>query len=314
MLAHPFARRVTIAIAVLLIASVAATPSGYADGHGQPGVNRLWSQFPLGPRLHIRRADQTRHRGTRPPAPARTGTPEAPPRGHAVKSTEGRRTTPWVWPLIGMVVLVLVSAAFSLLRPRYGAGQGVARSDIPDRPAPPRRPADARTNVAAPQGTNVAAPQGTNVAAPQKKHPWMSGGPRRLETLPRRELFEMANALGIENTVRMSREELIRALRPKAPVAGKAAADASDLELVRFAAAYTAACRSGNPAPIVAASAIAPPTTEDPARYSKQMIAEARRRGLLTSNGGRKPGGELTARSKILLRQWARDHSQSSRP
>ena len=299
MLAHSFARRVTIAIAAILIASLAATSSGYADAHGQTGVKRLWSQFPLGPQLQIRRVDQTRHRGTRPPVPSvRTGTAAASPRVHAAKSTEGRRTAPWVWPLVGVVVLVLVSAAFWLLRPRHGTGQGVVRSDIRDRPAPTRRPADARTDV----------------AAPQEKHPWMSGGPRRLETLPRRELFEIANALGIEDTILMSREELIKALRPKGPVAGKAAADASDLELVRFAATYAAACRSGNPAPILAASVIAPPTTEDPARYSKQMIAEARRRGLLTSNGGRKPGGELTARSKILLRQWARDHRQSSRP
>src|SRR6185312_10785820 len=35
MLAHPFARRATIAIAAILIASLAATPSGYADAHGQ---------------------------------------------------------------------------------------------------------------------------------------------------------------------------------------------------------------------------------------------------------------------------------------
>jgi len=121
----------------------------------------------------------------------------------------------------------------------------------------------------------------------------------------------MANVLGIRNTVLMSREELIEALRPTGPVAGTPPSAASDLELARYAATYAAACRSGNPAPILAVSAVAP-TTEDPAGYSKRLIAEARRRGLLTSYGGGKPGGELTAQSKILLRREC-DDAQSTR-
>lgn len=112
----------------------------------------------------------------------------------------------------------------------------------------------------------------------------------------------MANALAIEETMLMSRGELIEALHLTETIAAMAAAEASDLELARYAATYAAAWRSGNPEPLLAVSTIAPPTTENRVGYSKQMIAEARRRGLLRTYGGAKPD-ELTARSTILLRQ-----------
>jgi len=295
MLAHAFASRVAIAIVAIVIATSGGPPSAYADAHEKTGVERLWSKFPLGPRLQIPRAKQTRHRATPPPATSATA---ASPRVSAAKPAESRRTPLWLWPVIIVVALVLASAAFWLLRRRHGTGQPVVRSVPQEEPPPVRRLAD---------------PVQASVAPPQEKHPWTSGAPRSLETLPRRELFEMANALGIEDTVLMSPEELVDALRARGPGAGTAAAEASDLELARYAAAYAAACRSGNPAPVLALSAIVPRTTEDPAGYSKQKIAEARRRGLLTTHGRGKAGGELTAQSKIVLRHWARDHPQSAR-
>ena len=42
---------------------------------------------------------------------------------------------------------------------------------------------------------------------------------------------------------------------------------------------------------MAAVRAIVPPTTKDPAAYAKRIIAEARRRGLLTSHGRGKAQG-----------------------
>ena len=299
MLVHAFARRAAIAIVATFIATSGGSPSAYADSHApnRGGVERLWSRFPLGPRLQIHGPSQTRHRAAQPPARStstQTGAPS--PRPPAARPPQRRSVTSWIWLLTVVLVLVLASAAFWLLRRPRGTepeGRPVTREEPPPSPL---------------HGEPIEA----SAATPQETHPWNSGGPRSLETLPRRDLFEIANVLGIEDTVCMSREELIEALRPRGPVAGTPPSAASDLELARYAAAYTAACRAGNPAPILAVSAVAAPTTDDPAGYSTRLIAEARRRGLLTSHGGGKPGGELTAQSKILLRK-APNHPQSTR-
>jgi hypothetical protein len=298
MLVHAFARRVAIASVAILIATSGGSPSAYADSHNRPGVERLWSQFPLGPRLQIHRAGQIRHHAA-PPSRTSTSTGTGATSAHvpAAKPTRSRRVAAWVWPLVVLLVLVLASAAFWLLRRRRGTGEPEVGPVTREEPPPPPLHVE---------------PIEASVATPRETHPWNSPGPRGLETLPRRDLFGIAYALGIEGASFMSREELIEALRPRGPVAGTPASAASDLELARYAAAYTAACRSGNPAPILAVSAVAGPTTEDAAGYSKRLIAEARRRGLLTSDGGGKAGGELTAQSKILLRK-ARNHPQSAR-
>jgi hypothetical protein len=299
MLVYAFARRVAIAIVAILIATSGGSPSAHADAHKQPGVERLWSKFPLGPRLQIHRSSQTRHRAAQPPVTSTTtGTGATSPHVPAAEPTRGRRVPPWVWPLMVVPVLAVASAALWLSRRRRGTGEPEVRPVTREQPPPP--------------SPMRAEPIEASVATPQETHPWKSGGPRSLETLPRRDLFEIANVLGIQDAVLMSREELIEALRSRGPVAGTPPSAASDLELARYAAAYTAACRSGNPAPILVVSAVAAPMTEDPAGYSKRLIAEAQRRGLLTSCGGGKPGGELTAQSKSLLRK-ARDHPPSTR-
>jgi hypothetical protein len=299
MLVHAFARRAAVAIVAVFIATSGGSPGAYADAHTRPGVERLWSKFPLGPPLRVHRASQKRHHAARPPATsASPGTGATSPHVPAARPAESRRVAPWAWPLIVVLVLVLASAALWLSRRRRGTGEPERRPATREGP-PPRPPLQAE-------------PIDTRVATPGETHPWSSGGPRSLDTLPRRELFEIANVLGIPDTVVMSREELVEALRPRGPAADTPASAASDLELARYAAAYTAACRSGNPAPILAVSAVAGPTTEDPAGYSQRLIAEARRRGLLTGDGGGKAGGELTAQSKVLLRK-ARNHPQSTR-
>ncbi len=300
MLARAFARCVAAALMALVIATLNGTQGAHGAADQKPGVKRLWSQFPLGPPLRIPPASQTRHRQPPPATSASTGTDNASPRTGSAQTAESRRVPTWLWALIAVAAVVLISAACWLWARRRAAGRSSPRVVIPDRPRPPARvPAE-------PVQASASTP-------PDEKHPWRSAGPRSLETLPRRELFDIANALGIENTVLMSREELIEALRPSGPVTSTTAAKASDLEVARHAAMYVAACRAGNPAPIIAVSATVSPTTEDPAGYSKRMVAEARRRGLLTSDGRGKPGGQLTARSKILLRQAVPGQPESPR-
>ena len=71
--------------------------------------------------------------------------------------------------------------------------------------------------------------------------------------------------------------------------------------ILHCAAAYAAASQRGDRAPMAAVRAIVPPATKDPAAYAKRIIAEARRRGLLTSHGRGKAGGELTPKALDLM-------------
>jgi hypothetical protein len=293
MVAHALAHRVAAVLVAMLVATSAGASSAYAAQHDHTGVKRLWSQFPLGPRLRTPAATQAPT--TQPPRPSPSAHPQTTPQ---VSPPGSRHVPSWVWALIAGTAAGLV-ATIAWLRRSRRSRSAPARPVISSRPLPPPR---TRANTVQP-----------DAAVPTEKHPWLSGGPRTLDTLPRAELFAMANALGIENTILMSREELIEALSPRRPVAGAASSAASDRELVRYAAAYAAACREGNPAPILAVTAIVPPTTNEPAAYSKRMVAEARRRGLLTSHGRGKPGGELTAQAKALLGDSAPQSPQSSR-
>jgi hypothetical protein len=52
---------------------------------------------------------------------------------------------------------------------------------------------------------------------------------------------------------------------------------------------------------MAAVRAIVPPLTQDRARYAKRIIAEARRRDLLTSHGRGKARGELTPKALELM-------------
>src|SRR5436305_9066826 len=119
-------------------------------------------------------------------------------------------------------------------------------------------------------------------STPPERHPGPSVPPRTLDTLSRAELFAMANDLGYENTILMSREELIRLLSARTPATGIASPRVSDRALLRYAAAYAAACRERDSHPIRAVTALVSPTTDDPIAYSYRMVAEARRRDLLT--------------------------------
>ena len=97
--------------------------------------------------------------------------------------------------------------------------------------------------------------------------------------------------------LRSARRELIDA-QPDRPARSTATRDET---IVRYAAAYAAASQRGDRAPMAAVRAIVPPTTKDPAGYAKRIIAEARRRDLLTSHGRGKAQGELTPKALDLM-------------
>jgi hypothetical protein len=123
---------------------------------------------------------------------------------------------------------------------------------------------------------------------------------------------ELGMAVGDQATLFGQSEGRGSHVTPRGPAAGSASSEVSDRALVRYAAAYAEACREGNPAPILAVTALVPPTTDD-AAYSRRMIAEARRRDLLTSPGRGERGGELTVRGKALLADSAPASPPSSR-
>jgi hypothetical protein len=102
--------------------------------------------------------------------------------------------------------------------------------------------------------------------------------------------------------LRSARRELIDA-QPARPTRSTATRDET---IVRYAAAYAAASQRGDRAPMAAVRAIVPPTTKDPAGYAKRIIAEARRRDLLTSHGRGKAQGELTPKALDLMERETR--------
>ena len=57
---------------------------------------------------------------------------------------------------------------------------------------------------------------------------------------------------------------------------------------------------------MAAVRAIAPPGTKDPAAYAKRIIAEARRRDLLTSHGRGTARGELTPKALDVIERNGR--------
>lgn len=112
--------------------------------------------------------------------------------------------------------------------------------------------------------------------------------PRVAHVMPREDLTE---------PLRSARRELIDA-RPAPPTRPTPTREET---IVRYAAAYAAASQRGERAPMAAVRAIVPPGTKDPAAYAKRIIAEARRRDLLTSHGRGTARGELTPKALDLM-------------
>jgi hypothetical protein len=110
--------------------------------------------------------------------------------------------------------------------------------------------------------------------------------------------------------LRSARRELIDS-QPARPTRSTATLEEA---ILRCAATYAAASQRGDRAPMAAVRAIVPPTTKDPAAYAKRTIAEARRRGLLTSHGRGKAQGELTPKALDLMERAGGGADRESSP
>ena len=93
-----------------------------------------------------------------------------------------------------------------------------------------------------------------------------------------------------------------RELTEPQPARSTRPAATPDEAILRYAAAYARASERGDRAPLAAVRAIVPAITENPAGYAKRMIAEARRRDLLTSHGRGQARGELTPKALELMK------------
>lgn len=118
-----------------------------------------------------------------------------------------------------------------------------------------------------------------------------------LAATPRASNTGLVTGYELIEPLRSARRELIDP-QPARPTRSTAARDEA---IVGYAAAYAAASQRGDRAPMAAVRAIVPPTTKDPAGYAKRIIAEARRRDLLTSHGRGKAQGELTPKALHLM-------------
>ena len=137
---------------------------------------------------------------------------------------------------------------------------------------------------------------------------------------PRRLRFAEED-LRLADSPARSREESIDADLPATPDVVEARPARStrptarpDEVILQYAAAYADASQRGAP-PMAAVRAIVSPLTQDPAGYAKRIIAEARRRDLLTSHGRGRAGGELTPTALELMNRSTanRTHPAQSR-
>ena len=88
--------------------------------------------------------------------------------------------------------------------------------------------------------------------------------------------------------------------RPRKP--GKPGpAPTPDAEVMRFVVAWDEACKRGDRNPTAALEKIAPKGSKNPTAYANMMKRKARERGLLTSPGQGRTGGELTPKARALL-------------
>jgi hypothetical protein len=120
---------------------------------------------------------------------------------------------------------------------------------------------------------------------------------RRRRSRPVRAAAGRAAVAELIDPLRSARRELIDA-QPAPP---PRPAPTRDETIVAYAAAYAAASARGDRAPMAAVRALVPATVADPAAFAKRVIAEARRRDLLTSHGRGHARGELTPKALALV-------------
>jgi hypothetical protein len=284
------------------LALVGTQGSALAQTHRPADPNPLWRAYPL---------------GTHPIAKSGTAPDAARGGQHSKPAPRSTRQNTFRVGYTDILVGTAVLCAFAAVIPSAVRRRRSQSHHIPARVtrtgAPPTH-AYATTRVEHAAG-------GPPDDTPKRRdrppnHPLTFPSRDQLEALPRKELFEMARARRTSNIYWMSREELVEALTPaKREVTESHSTRPArrtatpDEDILPFAAAYAYASQRGDSAPMAAVRAIVPPITTEPAVYARRMIAQARRRGLLTSHGRGKARGQLTPKALKLM-----EHSAASGP
>jgi hypothetical protein len=324
-----------------LLALVGAPGSALAETHRPTNPNPLWRAYPLGTQLLAKSTG---------PGSARGGQHSKPGPRSAAQNTF---RVGFTQILVGTAVLCTFAALIpTAVRRRRSSSRRIAARVNRGRTSPPRdsTPASLEWGAAKARRQQVAraarSPSATSQPValagrrPDSAHPIAS--PRRLRfagedlsesaaltsrrpdathapASPRRLRFAEED-LRLADSPATSREESIGADLPAIPDMVEARPARStrprarpDEAILHYAAAYADASQRGAPVPMAAVRAIVSPLTHDPAGYAKRMIAEARRRDLLTSHGRGRAGGELTPRALELMNRSTTNRTHPAR-
>jgi hypothetical protein len=296
------------------LALVGMPGSALAQTHRPANPNALWRAYPLGTQL----AKSGTAPGTaRGPQHAKPGLPRSTP--------QNTFRVGFTQILVGTAVLCTFVTVIPIAMQRRRSNSRRIAADVSRRRA--RQTRGYRTDSLERGATNARHQQVSRVT----RSPSATSQPATL-TSPRPDaghaLASPGRHLLAEEDLRLadppatSPEESIDADLPVTPDVVKARPARSTRPPARpaevvlwYAAAYADASQRGAPVPMAAVRAIVPPLTQDPAGYAKRMIAEARRRDLLTSYGRGRAGGELTPRALELMNRSTarRSHPTQSR-
>jgi hypothetical protein len=294
------------------LALVATPGSALAQTHGPPDPNPLWRVYPLGTQpLAKSTAPGSAHGGQH----SKPGPRSAPQHTFRVGFTQ---------ILVGTAVLCTFAAVIPIaVQRRRSSSRRSAASVNRRRASPPRGyPATSLASGAAGARRQQLPRAGGSSSATSQRAALTGRRPDAGHALASLGLLLAEKDLRSAGSPATSRDEAIDADPPATPDVVEARPTRStrrtarpDDVILQYAAAYADACQRGAPVPMAAVRAIVPPLTQDPAGYAKRMIAEARRRDLLTSHGRGRSGGELTPRAlELMSRSPAnRTHSAQAR-
>jgi hypothetical protein len=244
--------------------------SAMSAGHGRQNPNVLWQEYPLGTR-------PLQTPATPPTKTAARGRPSASARSKGGGAASGITLSQVLVAMAFVCVFVAVAPIAVWRRSRRSA---------PNVQAARHRPRAASASATEPLG---------QTHEPDKmEHPSIAAAARgnlRAHVPPKGDTEQLIDA------VTSATSDAIHTRRTCSATSG----GARDDEILHAAAVYAEASTRGDRAPMAAVRASIPPSTPDAAALAKRLIAQARRRGLLTSHGRGNARGELTPKALELL-------------
>jgi hypothetical protein len=297
-----------------LLALVGTPGSALAQTHRLPNPNPLWRVYPLG----TQPLGKSTARGS-----ARGGQHSKPSPRSAPQNTF---RVGFAQILVATAVLCTFAAVIPIaVQRRRSSLRRSAATVNRRRGSPPRDDPTTSVEKGAAEARRRQVPRAAgSPSASSQRAALTDRRPNAGHALasPGRRLLLAEEDLRSADSPATSREESIDADLPATPDVVEARPARStrptarpDEMILRYAAAYADASGRGAPVPMAAVRAIVSPLTQDRAGYAKRMIAEARRRDLLTSHGRGRAGGELTPKALELMNRSTanRTHPAQSR-